>query len=93
MNNAVTSLQSTVAGKQDKLTFDSTPTSGSNNPVTSGGIYNAINGFVSKSGTTMTGILVAYSNSSYTTKQVRNITLSTSDPSGGSNGDIWIKYS
>lgn len=28
--------------KQDKLTFDSTPTEGSNNPVTSGGIYTAI---------------------------------------------------
>ena len=28
-----------IAGKQDALTFDSTPTSGSNNPVMSGGIY------------------------------------------------------
>lgn len=26
-------------GKQDKLTFDTTPTSGSTNPVTSGGVY------------------------------------------------------
>ncbi len=41
---------------------------------------------------TMTSILTAQNNTSYTTKQVRNITLSTSDPSGGSNGDIWIKY-
>lgn len=24
--------------------------------------------------------------------KVRNITISSSDPSGGSNGDIWIKY-
>lgn len=31
-----------VAKKQDKLTFDSTPTSGSANPVTSGGVYNAL---------------------------------------------------
>lgn len=29
--------------KQDKLTFDSTPTENSNNPVTSGGVYDAIN--------------------------------------------------
>lgn len=29
-------------GKQDKLTFDSSPTSGSSNPVTSNGIYSAI---------------------------------------------------
>ncbi len=30
--------------------------------------------------------------SSYDADQVRKITLSTSDPSGGSDGDIWIKY-
>ncbi len=28
----------------------------------------------------------------YTDSQVRNITISTSDPSGGNPGDIWIKY-
>ena len=28
----------------------------------------------------------------YTTAKLRNITLSTADPSSGSNGDIWIKY-
>lgn len=37
------SLSTGLAGKQDKLTFDSTPTSGSTNPVTSGGVYTAIN--------------------------------------------------
>ena len=31
-----------IQGKQDKLTFDSTPTAGSNNPVTSDGIKKAI---------------------------------------------------
>ena len=30
------------SNKQNKLTFDTTPTSGSNNPVTSGGIYAAL---------------------------------------------------
>lgn len=25
--------------------------------------------------------------------KVKNITISTANPSGGSNGDIWIKYS
>ena len=43
-------------------------------------------------GGTMTGVLVAQNNTSYTTKQMRNITLSTADPSGGANGDIWITY-
>ena len=31
-----------ISGKQDKLTFDNIPTQNSTNPVTSGGIYNAI---------------------------------------------------
>jgi hypothetical protein len=43
-------------------------------------------------GTTMTSIITAQNNTSYTTKQIRNITLSTADASGGANGDIWIKY-
>lgn len=30
-------------GKQDALTFDNTPTDGSNNPVKSGGVYTALN--------------------------------------------------
>lgn len=36
-----TQLNSGLAGKQNTLTFDSTPTEGSTNPVTSGGIYSA----------------------------------------------------
>ena len=26
------------------------------------------------------------------TSRLRNITVSTSDPTGGNNGDIWLKY-
>lgn len=40
-----------IATKQDTLTFDDTPTSGSTNPVTSGGIYDAINNAASKTAT------------------------------------------
>ena len=36
-------LETGLAGKQNSLTFDSAPTSGSSNPVTSGGVYSAIN--------------------------------------------------
>ena len=39
-----------------------------------------------------TGTPTTAANTNYTTAQLRNITLSTADPSGGSNGDIWIKY-
>ena len=45
-------------------------------------------------GGTATGIMVAQSNTSYTTAQIRNIVLSTQEPtsSDGNNGDIWIVY-
>lgn len=51
--------------------------------------------YVPKSGTTLTGALVAQNNTNYTTAQVRNVTFSTSEPtsSQGGNGDIWIVYS
>ena len=45
------------------------------------------------SGGTMTGVATGYANASYTTAQFRNITMSTSSPSGGSNGQIHFQYS
>lgn len=49
---------------------------------------------VNKAGDTMNGILAAQSNTAYSTKQVRNIILSTSSAvlSSMADGDIWIKY-
>lgn len=44
VTNALTSLSDQLANKQDALTFDNSPTSGSNNPVKSGGIYSALQG-------------------------------------------------
>ena len=35
-------LTAALNGKQDTLTFDSVPTQGSENPVTSGGLYNVL---------------------------------------------------
>lgn len=48
--------------------------------------------YVEKDGDTMTGKLVAQNNANYTTAQVRNITISQDEPSGGGNGDIWLRY-
>ena len=48
--------------------------------------------YVEKDGDTMAGELVAQNNDSYTTAQVRNITISQDEPSGGGNGDIWLRY-
>ena len=56
-------------------------------------LQSSVNGKVSKSGDTMAGALIAQNNTDYSVAQVRNIIISTEDPSGGSNGDIWIKYS
>lgn len=46
-HQTVTAAQKTAwSGKQDALTFDSTPTAGSTNPVTSGGVKSAIDSAV-----------------------------------------------
>ena len=71
------------------LTATKATQDGSGNTITST--------YLSKTSTSsqsMSGILQANNNTSYTTRQVRNIILSTSStPTGGSNGDIWITYS
>lgn len=43
-------------------------------------------------GGTFTGAIVAQTNANYTTRQVRNSIISTGNPSGGANGDMWFKY-
>ena len=57
-SNVHTSLQNSIndlsTGKQDKLTFDTTPTDGSNNPVTSDGIRKALNKKLGKNGNAST---------------------------------------
>lgn len=57
-------------------------------------LTSSINQKLNLSGGTMTGMLVAQSNTNYTVGQVRNIYLSTEVPTNdvGSNGDIWIVY-
>ena len=42
VETALDSIESDIADKQDKLTFDSVPTANSTNPVTSGGLYTVI---------------------------------------------------
>ena len=55
-------------------------------------LQSSVNGKVSKSGDTMAGALIAQNNTNYSVAQVRNIIISTSNPSGGNSGDIWIRY-
>lgn len=74
------SVNSTVSAMQSDITTAKTD------------ITNLKTDKMNVSGGTMTGALVAQNNTNYTTKQVRNVFISTSDPSGGESGDIWIKY-
>ena len=41
---------------------------------------------------TFTGTAKVAAGTDYTTAKLRNVILSTANPSGGNNGDIWIKY-
>lgn len=64
---------------------------GSDN-VTISTTTNHTHSYVPLSGGTLTGQLIAQANTAYTTAQVRNITMSTAEPSGGVNGQIHFKY-
>ena len=79
----VSALSAVVDGNTDDITANAQNIST---------LQSSVNGKVSKSGDTMTGALVAQNNTNYSVAQVRNIIISTSDPSGGNSGDIWIKY-
>lgn len=57
-------------------------------------LQNQVDGKVPQSGGTMTGKLIAQNNTEYTTAQVRNIIVSTVEPTSadGSNGMLWLVY-
>ena len=74
------SVNSTVSAMQNDVT------------TAKADIINLKSGKLNISGGTMTGALVAQNNTNYSVSQVRNIIISTSGPSGGNSGDIWIKY-
>lgn len=84
-----------LSGYQKKLTFDNSPTSGSNNPVTSDGIKKAI--IASQDGYTVVGGSVKPTDKSHWIGpssgtivgfSARKIVVSSTEPSDGS---IWIK--
>lgn len=58
----VNGIDAELAGKQDVLTFDSTPTANSFNPVTSNGLYIALQNILSTSGGTINGTLTMHGN-------------------------------
>lgn len=77
MNNA-------LAGKQNTLTFDATPTSGSTNPVTSGGIADAIAQSTALTSYTGSNGLLVYRAG----KLAQIVAFGTNATTSGTGGDI-----
>ena len=77
-----TDLNTALSGKQNTLTFDSTPTSGSTNPVTSGGVSTAL---AAKADSAELGSIAT-----------ANYTISTTDLTDGTSplttGDLYFYY-
>ena len=55
-------------------------------------LNNTINTKAPLASPTFTGPAKVAAGTDYTTAKLRNVILSTANPSGGNNGDIWIKY-
>lgn len=88
-DTSIRNLQSTISGYNSKFTQLDV-----NDEAFAKAIGQLSNGKLDKSGGEMTGQLTAQNNDSYGTAQVRNVIVSTADPSAtdGENGMIWIKY-
>lgn len=81
-------VQTAISGKQNTLTFDSAPTSGSSNPVTSGGIYTALGSYLTTSDAASTYATKSEISSAY---RYKGSVASVSDlPSTGNTvGDVY----
>lgn len=90
--NSLTSseIQSPLSANQGRILNESILANTSNITNLLGEISNKVD----INGATMLGALIAQSNTNYSVGQVRNIYLSTSEPTTnvGNNGDIWIVY-
>ena len=89
-NTQVSTLSSNLSTTDAQVSTLNSGLSTANNNISE--LQTAIGNKVDKSGGVMTGKLVAQDNTNYTIAQVRNVIISTANPSGGSNGMIWIKY-
>lgn len=86
----LSTINAQVATNTNNISTLTSDLSTANNNIST--LQTAMTDKLDKSGDTMTGALVAQNNTNYAIAQVRNIIISTADPSGGSSGDIWIKY-
>lgn len=73
LKDLIDALSSTVDGKQDVLEFDTTPTNGSTNPVTSDGVYDALVLKADKSGAVGSFVLSIDSTTYVITLQAKDV--------------------
>lgn len=94
-NTALTgNVQTQLNGKQASLTFDSTPTDGSSNPVTSNGVFDALAtkqpvdaGLTALAAKTSTGLMVQTGADAYTARSLANGTGTTVTNGSGVAGN------
>lgn len=89
-NTQVSTLNSSLSTIDTQVSELNSGLSTANSNIST--LQTAMDSKVDKSGGTMEGALVAQNNTNYAIPQVRNVIISASAPSGGSNGDIWIRY-
>ena len=91
---ATTSNVSTINNSLNKINSDISSINGSLNTINSdiSTINSSLSAKAPLASPSFTGTAKVAAGTDYTAAKLRNITLSTADPSGGSNGDIWIKY-
>lgn len=89
-NTDMGTLSGTIASLEETLNSDIDDVDSRIDSLISSSSTTAVNRAVKDgSGTT---IRTGYYRSAHNTTNANTITISTSDPSGGTNGDIWIKY-
>ena len=91
---ATASNISTINGSLNTINSDISTINGSLNTINSNisTINDSLSAKAPLASPSFTGTAKVAAGTDYTTAKLRNITLSTADPSGGSNGDVWIKY-
>lgn len=89
---------SASGGASMRIPHGSAPSSPTDGDIwtTTSGLFARINGtsqqYAQLSGATFTGTVTGVSPTDAGSTGFRKITMSTSDPTGGDNGDVWLKY-
>ena len=90
INNSLNTINSDISTINGSLNTINSNISTINSDIST--INNSLSTKAPLASPSFTGTAKVAAGTDYTTAKLRNITLSTADPSGGSNGDVWIKY-